>query len=116
MAGAGTLGVAAAPCTAGCPGAATSATDLWHTITTGVGYTALVLAPLAFGWRLRSAAPRLAWWSVVIGGTGLALFGVYALGLVEAAPGLQQRLFNTIGDAWYVLVVLWVLRNDADRP
>ncbi len=111
VAGLGTLGVVAAPCTEGCPGADTSTTDTWHAITAGVGYTALVLAPLAFAWRLRRALPALARWSAIIGGTGLVLFGIYVLGLVDAVPGLQQRVFNTIADAWYVLVAVWGLRR-----
>jgi hypothetical protein len=114
LAGVGTLGVAAAPCSEGCPGADTSTTDLWHAITAAVGYSALVLAPVAFGWRLRRAAPRLAGWSAAIGGAGSVLFAVYVLGLLEAAPGLQQRVFNTVADAWYVLVAVWVLRRDGD--
>ena len=112
LAGLGTLGVVAAPCTDGCPGADTSVTDTWHAITAGVGYTALVLAPLAFAWRIRVELPGLARWSAIIGGTGLVLFGIYVLGLVDAVPGLQQRVFNTIADAWYVLVAVWVLRRD----
>ncbi len=113
IAGLGTLGVVAAPCSPGCPGAATTAFDRWHTITAGTGYTALVLAPLAFAWRLRRAEPRLAAWSLVLGGGAAVLFGVYAAGLVTAVPGLQQRVFNTLADAWYVLVAVWVLRRDA---
>jgi drug/metabolite transporter (DMT)-like permease len=112
LAGVGTLGVVAAPCTDGCPGADTSVTDTWHAITAGVGYTALVLAPLAFAWRIRRDLPGLARWSAIIGGTGLALFGVYAFGLVDNVPGLQQRVFNTLADAWYVLVAVWVLHRD----
>jgi hypothetical protein len=113
LAGLGTLGVVAAPCTPGCPGAATTASDRWHTIMAGTGYTALVLAPLAFAWRLRRAEPRLAAWSLALGGGAALLFGLYVAGLVTAAPGLQQRVFNTLADAWYVLVALWVLRRDA---
>jgi hypothetical protein len=113
VAGVGTLGVVAAPCTDGCPGTGTSTTDTWHAVTAGVGYGALVLAPLAFAWRIRRALPGLARWSAIIGGAGLTLFAVAVLGLVEAAPGLQQRLFNTVADAWYVLVAVWVLRRDA---
>jgi hypothetical protein len=56
VAGIGTLGVIAAPCSPGCPGADTTPFDLWHTVAAGVGYGALVLAPLAFAWRLRSAS------------------------------------------------------------
>lgn len=113
VAGIGTLGVVAAPCTPGCPGAATSAFDRWHTVTAGVGYTALVLAPVAFGWRLRQAEPRLAAWSLSLGGAAALLFGAYAFGIVSAVPGLQQRTFNTLADAWYVLIAVWLLRRDA---
>jgi hypothetical protein len=112
VAGVGTLGVVAAPCTDGCPGTGTSTTDTWHAITAGVGYSALVLAPLAFGWRIRRGLPVLAVWSVTIGATALVLFAVHVLGLVDAASGMQQRLFNTVADAWYVLVAVWVLRRD----
>lgn len=117
LAGVGTLGVVAAPCSQGCPGADASTTDTWHAITAGVGYGALVLAPLAFAWRIRRPLPWLARWSALIGGVGLALFVVYLLGLVDQAPGLQQRVFNTVADAWYVLVAVWLLRRDvAGRP
>lgn len=113
LAGVGTLGAVVAPCSAGCPGTGATATDTWHTITAGGGYTALVLAPVAFAWRLRRAAPRLAAWSVAIGGTSVVLFGLYVLGTVDAAPGLQQRVFNTLADLWYVLIAVWLLRRDA---
>jgi hypothetical protein len=112
LAGLGTLGVIAAPCSPGCPGAATTAFDRWHTIMAGVGYGALVLAPLAFAWRLRAAERALAWWSVAIGGVAGALFLGYLGGAFDAAPGLAQRVFNTLADAWYVLIVVWLLRRD----
>jgi hypothetical protein len=115
VAGIGTLGVIAAPCSPGCPGAATTAFDRWHTIAAGVGYGALVLAPLAFAWRLRRAERALAWWSVAIGGVAGALFVGYLAGAFAAAPGLAQRVFNTLADAWYVLVVVWLLRRDRRR-
>lgn len=112
VAGIGTLGVLAAPCTPGCPGAATSTFDLWHSITAGVGYTALVAAPLAFAWRLRSQAPALAGWSVLVGGTAAALFALHTLGVGWLPPGAAQRVFNTVADAWYALVVVWILVRD----
>lgn len=111
IAGVGTLGVVAAPCTPGCPGADTSSFDLWHTITAGGGYTALVLAPLAFAWRVRSDEPGLARWSLLVGGSAATLFLAHVLGLVPGAPGLLQRTFNTLADAWYVLVAVWLLRR-----
>jgi hypothetical protein len=111
IAGIGTLGVVVAPCTPGCPGAETSTTDTWHAITAGAGYTALVLAPLAFAWRVRREARALAVVSIVLGGAGVLLFALYVVGAVDGAPGLQQRLFNTIADAWYVIVAAWGLRR-----
>jgi hypothetical protein len=111
VAGVGTLGVVVAPCSEGCPGTGTSPTDTWHTVTAAVGYVALVLAPLAFAWRLRRAAPRIAAWSVVLGGLALTGLVVRYLGVVPAAPGWQQRTFNTIADAWYVLIAVWLLRQ-----
>lgn len=121
LAGVGTLGAVAAPCTDGCPGAGTTMTDTWHTVMAGFGYGALVLAPLAFGWRVRRSLPTLGRWSAILGVAGLVLFGAYVLGIVEAAPGLQQRVFNTVADAWYVFVAVWLLRRDlvarrAGRP
>lgn len=112
LAGVGTLGVLGAPCSAGCPGFGTTTTDTWHVVTAGLGYVALASAPLAFGWRVRRDAPRLARWSAIIGGVSVMLFAVHVAGLVPAATGLQQRVFNTAADAWYVLVAVWVLRGD----
>jgi hypothetical protein len=111
LAGVGTLGVLAAPCTPGCPGFGTTATDTWHVLTAGLGYGALVTAPVAFGWRLREEAPRLARWSTVIGVLSVALFAAHVAGVVPAATGLQQRTFNTVADAWYVLVSVSLLRG-----
>jgi hypothetical protein len=116
LAGLGTLGVVAAPCTPGCPGVGSSSFDLWHTITAGGGYTALVLAPLAFAWRVRVHEPRLARWSVVIGGSAAVLFVAHVVGLLPGAPGLLQRTFNTLADAWYVFVAVWLLRQHPRAP
>lgn len=111
VAGLGTLGVAVAPCSAGCPGAGAGGIDTAHTVAAGVGYLALVLAPLAFGWRLRHAMPRLAAWSWTLGGLALAGLVVRYLSPLDVAPGLQQRLFNTIADLWYLLVAVMLLRG-----
>jgi hypothetical protein len=112
LAGVGTLGVLAAPCTPGCPGFGTTTTDTWHVVTAGLGYGALATAPIAFAWRLRDADPWLARWSVILGGTASALFLVHVTGLVPTATGLQQRVFNTVADVWYVLVAVHLLRVD----
>lgn len=115
IAGLGTLAALAAPCTPGCPGPEGGALDTAHTLAAGTGYLALVLAPLAIGWRVRAAAPRLAAWSFVLGGVALAGFAVRFLGVLDVALGWQQRVFNTVADAWYVLVAVWILRRARHR-
>jgi hypothetical protein len=105
-----TVLVVGAPCSPECPGTGTAWNDTAHTITAGVGYVALVLAPLAFAWRLRHAAPRLSAWSWALGGLAVAAFMIRYLGVVPRWPGLQQRLFNTVADLWYLLVAIWLLR------
>jgi hypothetical protein len=111
LAGVGTLGVLAAPCSAGCPGFGTTTTDTWHVITAGLGYSALASAPLAFAWRVRDDEPALARWSAIVGGASVVLFAVHVSGVVAAATGLQQRVFDTLADLWYVGVVVWLLRR-----
>lgn len=111
LAGVGTLTVAFFPCTAGCPGVGTTFTDTMHTILAGGGYIGLVTAPLAFAWRLRHTAWRdLALAGLVLGGVATLGFVVRNLG-VDALAGLQQRVFNTLADAWYVLAAVVALRR-----
>ena len=111
VAGVGTAAIAFFPCTEGCPGVGTSLTDTVHTVLAGGGYVGLLTAPLAFAWRLRATAWRdLAVAGLVLGGTATLGFVVRNLG-VDAVGGLQQRVFNTLADAWYVLVALAVLRR-----
>lgn len=76
-----TILVVAAPCSPGWPGTGTAWNDTAHTITAGVGFVTLVLAPLAFAWRLRHDAPRLAAWSLAIGGLAVAGLVVRYLGV-----------------------------------
>ena len=109
VAGVGTLAVAATPCSPGCPGTQAGGIDAAHTLAAGVGYLALTLAPVAFAWRLRHTVPWLAAASAVLGGTALAGLAVRYLGVLEVAPGLQQRVFNTVADAWYLLVAAVLL-------
>lgn len=111
VAGIFTLLVVAAPCSPGCPGTGTAWNDTAHTLTAGIGYLSLTLAPLAFAWRLRRVAPRLSTWSVTIGSVALLAFLVRYLGIVEAWPGFQQRLFNTLADLWYFVVAVRLLRQ-----
>jgi hypothetical protein len=111
VAGVFTLLVVAAPCSAGCPGTGTAWNDTAHTITAGVGYLALVLAPLAFAWRLRHVAPGLSAGSLAIGGVALAAFAIRYLGVIPQWPGFQQRVFNTLADLWYLVAAVWLLRT-----
>lgn len=110
VAGVFTLLVVGAPCSAGCPGTGTAWNDTAHTITAAVGYLALVLAPLAFAWRLRHVAPGLSAWSWAIGGAALGAFVIRYLGVIPHWPGFQQRVFNTLADLWYLVVAVWLLR------
>lgn len=111
LAGVGTTLVAFFPCTDGCPGVGTSFTDTMHTVLAGGGYVGLVTAPIAFWWRLRDTRYRdLAIAGLVLGGTATLGFLVRNLG-VDVLGGLQQRVFNTLADAWYVLAAVLVLQR-----
>jgi len=111
VAGAGTLGVVLAPCSEGCPGVDAGGTDAAHALAAAVGYLALVTAPLAFGWRLHRVLPWVARWSWLLGGVAVTGLAVRYLGLATALPGLQQRLFNTVADLWYLGIAVWLLRG-----
>ncbi len=104
-----TVLVVAAPCSPSCPGTGTAFNDTAHTVTAGVAYVTLVLAPLAFAWRLRRVAPGLAAVSVLIGGVAVTGFAVRYLGVIPQDQGLQQRLFNTVADVWYLVVAVRLL-------
>lgn len=106
-----TVAVVFFPCTAECPGAGTSFTDMMHVVTAGTGYVALMLAPLATGWRVRHHLPGLARASWVLGGAALGLFLARTAGFAPEYSGLQQRIFNTIADAWYVVAAVVIIRR-----
>ena len=111
LAGVGTTLVAFFPCTDGCPGVGASFTDTMHTVLAGGGYIGLVTAPVAFWWRLRDTPYRdVAIAGLVLGGTATLGFVVRNLG-VDVYGGLQQRVFNTLADAWYVVAAVAVLRR-----
>lgn len=110
-----TVGVAAFPCTAGCPGAGTSLNDTGHAITAGVGYTALVLAPLLLAAAVWSRHRRFALVSLALGGAAAIGLVARTLGLAPEYSGLQQRIFNTLADLWYVAAALWLLRHSPRR-
>jgi hypothetical protein len=105
-----TFGVVASPCTAGCPGLGATTIDTLHVVFAAPGYLLLIVAPLLFVPRLRGLDDRLACWSLVLG--GLALVGFLVRNLVlDSYGGLQQRVFNTTVDVWYVLAGVSVLRR-----
>lgn len=117
LSGVMTVAVVLFPCTSQCPGAGTSFTDTLHVVTAGTGYVALMLAPLAMGWRVREHLPGLAMASWVLGGGALALFLARTVGLAPEYSGLQQRIFNTTADLWYVVAAVAIVRRarHADR-
>ena len=103
VAGLGTVLVTPFPCSDGCPGFGVTTTDTLHTVLAGGGYVGLVLAPLAWAWRLRDTDEGL----LVL--LGLLLGGLATVGFVtrnvvglDALGGLQQRVFNTAADLWFV--------------
>lgn len=98
------------PCSDGCPGAGSSFTDAAHTWVAGIGYVCLILAPLAVGWRIRPWLPRFARWSFLLGGVALVGF-MLRIGVLDVYGGLQQRLFNTTADAWYLLAAAVLYRR-----
>lgn len=111
VSGVATIAVAAFPCTDGCPGYGTSVTDSMHTLAAGVGYLALITAPIAFGLRLRGHDDRLARVSIAVGTLAVVGFVVRYGGLYLPYGGLQQRVMNTLADAWYVLAAVVVVRR-----
>lgn len=117
VAGIGTVLVAFFPCTAGCPGFGSSATDSLHVITAGGGYLGLVTAPLAWAWRLRGTEEaRLAVAGLVLGTLATLGFVVRNAFGLDSFGGLQQRVFNTAADVWFVLAAvrgLTLLRRPA---
>lgn len=117
ISGLGTIAVAFAPCSAmDCPGTATSTVDAVHTVTAGISYLALITAPVAFAVRVRGERPGFAAVSAVLGGLAVVGFVLRYSGAVPGLPGLQQRLFNTVADLWYVAAGIEVLRRYRERP
>lgn len=111
ISGVATALVVAFPCTAGCPGIGTTTTDTWHTIVAGTGYAALVLAPVAFGVRMRGHDDRFAAVSVAVGLLAGLGFLARSFGVGSELTGLTQRIFNTLADAWYVLAAFVAARH-----
>lgn len=112
VAGLGTIAVAFAPCSAvDCPGSATSRIDTMHTLTAAVSYLALITAPVAFAVRTREERPGFAAVSALLGGLAIVGFVLRYSGALPPLPGLQQRIFNTLADLWYVVAAVEVVRR-----
>lgn len=103
--GVATVLVAAAPCTAGCPGFGTTPLDTLHVSFAAFGYACLIAAPMAFAVRVRDHRPRLARASLAIGLVAGALF-LGSTVIDTGFHGLVQRTYNTLADAWYVVVAV----------
>ena len=114
VSGVATILVAIHPCTAGCPGFGSSRTDTLHVVFAGAGYVTLMLAPIACAWRVRHHDPRFARWSLLLGGVAPPAFLVRHVGDLELLPGAQQRVFNTVADAWYLLAAVVLFRRSRD--
>jgi hypothetical protein len=102
IAGLTSLGVAAFPCTEGCPGAG-SITDTMHSVMAGVHYVALLLTPILAGPPLWGPA------SSVVAGLALSahVFG-------PGPNGLMQRIGLTVLDAWLIAAVLRAREEPAE--
>lgn len=111
LSGVMTILVVAFPCTDGCPGFGTSFTDTMHVIVAGTGYAALVIAPLLFARRLRGHDDRLARISLLLGGLAAVGFLLRTVGFAPELTGLQQRVFNTLADLWYVVAAFEIVRR-----
>lgn len=112
--GVATAGAAVFPCSAGCPGPGSSATDNGHAVAATLGYVALMACPLLAarqtwtveGWR---AYARV---SALIGVAGTVGLVVWAAGLAgPGGGGALQRAFNTIADLWWVVTAIVVFRR-----
>lgn len=110
ISGVATALIVAFPCTAGCPGIGASTTDTWHTIVAGTGYATLVLAPVAFGVRMRGHDDRFAALSITMGLIAGLGFVARSFGVGSELTGLSQRVFNTLADAWYVIAAFVATR------
>lgn len=98
-AGVGSMGVAAFPCTEGCPGMG-EVTDTGHAIAAGIHYAAFIATPVLAS-KKRSALAASAIAAVAL--------GMHVSGL--GPNGLMQRIGLTTLDAWLVAAALQSLRS-----
>jgi len=116
VSGVATMLVPAFPCTAGCPGFGTTLTDSLHLVAAATGYLTLIATPLLVARRVRDHDPALARLSLVLGLVAAVGFVVGATAQLQDVGGWIQRGYNTVADAWYVVVGVWLARRPAPRP
>ena len=99
IAGLASFGVAAFPCTEGCPGPSTP-TDVGHSVSAGIHYVAFALTPLLHERKPLDVA------LAVLGGAALLAHGTG----IEP-NGLWQRVGLTLLDAWMIAAAAKLLRE-----
>lgn len=116
VAGVATMLVPVLPCTAGCPGFATTTIDSLHLLAAATGYLALIATPLLAAARVRHHDPMLAGVSVALGSLAAIGFVMGATAQLQDVGGWIQRGYNTVADLWYVVVGIWLARRGPPRP
>ena len=110
IAGFASLGVAAFPCSSGCPGAESSGTDMGHLVMAAIHYVAFTSVPF-----LAARGDG----SFVIAARSLAALAAVAL-IAQAAGigpnGLMQRLGLTLNDVWMIGMALVAMRESDSHP
>ena len=106
VAGIASLGVAAFPCTAGCPGPDGFDTNLGHVVSAGIHYLAFGAVPFLVARRVEG---RYRSFCLVAGLCASLALGAHAAGL--GPNGLLQRTGLTILDLWLVLTGLGAARS-----
>ncbi|MDQ3954657.1 MAG: DUF998 domain-containing protein [Actinomycetota bacterium] len=110
-AGLTSLGVAAFPCTEGCPGPG-EFTDTAHGVVAGAHYFSFALAAVLSAWEAgKLGRVRYARWSRLAAGAGGVFLLLHVTGL--GPNGLFQRLGLTTLDAWLAGSALSALRPRA---
>ena len=107
VAGISSFGVAAFPCTSGCPGIGSTFFDTAHVVVAGVHYVALTNAPLSIWWEKRNG-PYARFCLAMAVATGIALTS-QALGI--GPNGLMQRIGITLSDTWMVATAVLLMRS-----
>ena len=112
LAGLSSLGVAAFPCSEGCPGAGTSFTDTGHAVAAGLHYATFTAAPLLLSFDESARGGHRTFSALAAIVAGLAL-SAQVLGI--GPNGLMQRIGLTTNDVWMIVTAL-TSANSMPRP